>query len=100
MPFGDMSFEVEFDFADHVVHIRTSEGKHQRIPLFERSVSDFYHQYMAGLRSFGIDLEINTIPDEVEDRTPFDEDEHHASYDRDKVEAFHRVLTNTDLVFK
>ena len=100
MPYGDTNFEVEFDFADHVLHIRTSEGKHQRIPLFERSVADFYHQYMASLRAFGIELKINTIPDEVEDRTPFDEDEHHASYDRVPVEAFHRILTNADSVLK
>ena len=88
IPFGEKSFEVEFDFADHVLHIRTSEAKHLRIPLFDRSVADFYHQYMAGLRSFGIDVEIDKIPDEFADRTPFDEDEHHDSYDSAKVVRF------------
>src|SRR5439155_9852096 len=93
MPFGgDRSVEAHFDFVDHVLQMRTSDGKQARIPLFERSVADFYHQYMAALRSFGLDLEINTTPDEFDDRTPFDEDEHHASYDREKVEAFHRIL--------
>jgi hypothetical protein len=100
VPFGEKSFEVEFDFADHVLHIRTSEAKHLRIPLFDRSVADFYHQYMAGLRSFGIDVEIDKIPDEFADRTPFDEDEHHDSYDAAKVADFHRILVHADAAFK
>ena len=36
----------------------------------------------------------------IGDRTPFDEDEHHASYDRAKVEDFHRILLQVDDLFK
>jgi hypothetical protein len=100
IPFGEKSFEVEFDFSDHVLHVRTSEARHLRIPLFDRSVADFYHQYMAGLRSFGIDVEIDKIPDEFADRTPFDEDEHHDTYDSAKVADFHHILVHADAAFK
>src|SRR5207248_1600592 len=96
MPYGERSVEAHFDFVDHVLQLRSNDNKQARVPLFERSVADFYHQYMSGLRSLGVDIEINTIPDEFDDRTPFDEDEHHASYDRAKVEAFHRILLKTD----
>jgi hypothetical protein len=36
---------------------------------------------------------------EVSDRTPFPEDEHHASYDREQVERAHRILLSTERVF-
>jgi hypothetical protein len=55
---------------------------------------------MSLLESFGVDVKINTTPDEFDDRTPFDEDEHHASYDREKVESFHRILLKTDDLLK
>src|SRR4051812_2870980 len=101
MPIGnDRNLEVHFDFVDHVLAMRSSDGKSSRMPLFERSVADFYHQYMSMLGTFGVEVKINTTPDEFDDRTPFDEDEHHSSYDREKVETFHRILLKTDDLFK
>src|SRR5438270_6186331 len=69
---GDRNLEVHFDFVDHVLLMRSSDGKQGRMPLYERSVADFYHQYMSLLESFGVDVKINTTPDEFDDRTPFD----------------------------
>ena len=68
--------------------------------LFPRSVADFYAEYMDCLRSFGIGAKINLKPQEFDDNTPFDEDQHHVSYDREAVDRFHRVLTNADRVLK
>jgi hypothetical protein len=97
---GQRNLEIQFDLVDHVLHFVCSDGMKNRLPLFERSVADFYHQYMACMKSFGVELEINTTPDEFDDRTPFDEDEHHASYDRAKAEDFHRILLKADDIFK
>ena len=100
IPFGRTSFEVEFDFLTHQLSIRTSEGQGHSIPLFPRSVADFYGEYMACLRSLGIEVSIHRTPDEFDDKTPFDQDQHHASYDAKQVESFRRVLINCDRVFK
>ncbi|HEU0050414.1 MAG TPA: DUF5996 family protein, partial [Nitrososphaera sp.] len=51
IPFGQTSFEVEFDFLTHQLSIRTSEGQTYSIPLFPRSVADFYSEYVGSLRS-------------------------------------------------
>ena len=94
------TFEVEFDFIAHRLAIGTSEGAEHGIPLFPRSVADFYNEYMAGLRSLGIEVNIDLEPAEFADTTPFDQDHHHASYDKKHVESFHRILVNTDQVLK
>ncbi len=100
IPFRQTSFEVEFDFITHRLSIRTSEGQAHSIPLFPRSVADFYGEYMACLRSLGIEVSIHQTPDEFDDKTPFDQDQHHASYDAKQVESFRRILINCDRVLK
>jgi len=100
IPFERKTFEVEFDFIAHRLAIRASEGAEHGIPLVPRSVADFYNEYMTCLRSLGIEVNINPEPAEFADTTPFDQDHHHASYDKNHVEGFHRILVNTDQVFK
>jgi len=100
IPFRHESFDVEFDFIAHKLAIRTSEGQERNIALIPRSVADFYSEYMASLRSLGIDVSIHRKPEEFDDTTPFDEDQHHASYDVKHVESFRRILMNVDRIFK
>jgi hypothetical protein len=100
IPFGNQTFEVEFEFLAHQLVIRTSSGGGRSMLLFPRSVADFYAEYMACLRSFGIDVKITLTPEEFDDTTPFDQDHHHASYDREYVDAFRRILINADRVLK
>src|SRR5207253_2553393 len=100
IPFGHEAFDAQFDFIRHRLLISTSKGEERSIELRPRSVADFYAEYMAGLRSLGIEVKIHTTPDEFDDRTPFEQDNKHASYDRKHVENFWRVLLNADRVFK
>jgi Family of unknown function (DUF5996) len=100
IPFRHETFEIEFDFIAHQLAVRTSEGAEHRIPLFPRSVADFYSEYMACLRSLGIDVSFDLIPAEFDDTTPYDQDRHHASYDTKHVESFRRVLINADRILK
>jgi hypothetical protein len=100
IPFGRITFAVDFDFVAHQLVIVTSEGTEFRMALYARSVADFYREYMAGLRSLGIDVQIHATPDEFDDKTPFAQDEHHASYDPAYAERFRRVLINCDRIFK
>ena len=50
MPCGERSVEVEFDFIDHALALRTSDGTGIRFALSPRSVADFYALYMDALR--------------------------------------------------
>jgi hypothetical protein len=68
--------------------------------LYPRSVADFYAEYMAALKSLGIEVHIYKVPVEFDDVTPFDQDQHHASYDTEYVERFRKILIHSDRIFK
>jgi hypothetical protein len=100
IPYQQRSFEVEFDFLGHKLRINTSEGTAHSFALYPRSVADFYGEYMHALRSLGIEVTIHTTPEEFDDKTPFDQDQHHVSYDSKHVESFRRILINADFAMK
>ena len=90
IPFGKLTFEVEFDFVAHQAAIRTSAGagaEHSFVPAFR---GGFLRGVYGLPSSLGIDVTINWTPEEFDDTTPFDEDRHHASYDPEYVERFRR----------
>ncbi|HEY8684964.1 MAG TPA: DUF5996 family protein [Chloroflexota bacterium] len=100
IPTGHAAFEAEFDFIDHVLHIRTSEGETGIVPLAARSVADFYADYMSVLRSLGIDVRVRPVPSEMSDATPFPDDRVHASYDGEAVQRCWHVLVHADRALK
>jgi hypothetical protein len=100
VPYGDRSFEIEFDFVSHKLRMRNSEGHEHAVRLYARSVADFYAEYMAALRSLGIEVNIDRTPAEFDDTTPYDQDKHHASYDKEYVERFRRILVHSDAILK
>ena len=99
MPYERGLFEIEFDFIDHNLVIKTSAGETKMIRLEPKSVKQFYEEVMQTLRSVGITPEIHTQPDEIPDAIPFDEDETHKSYDADYANQFWRALIEVDKIF-
>jgi Family of unknown function (DUF5996) len=99
IPYGDRAFELWFDFIQHRLVLETSDGLVKTIDLAPRSVAEFYQDFMALLRSAGIEVKIWRMPVEVPNPIPFDEDRVHASYDREFVERFWRILLSVDSVF-
>lgn len=100
IPFPGGVFEIYFDFVAHQLLIQSSEGSSRVMALYPRSVADFYAEFMAVLRSLGIEVTINTIPDEVTDRIRFEEDQRHTSYDRELVNRWWRIVMQTCKVFE
>jgi Family of unknown function (DUF5996) len=100
IPFQGATFEAEFDFIEHKLFLRSSGGKSTTVGLYPRSVADFYNEYMASLHSLGVAVNIYRTPVEFDDATPFDEDQHHASYDAAYVEDFRQILVCVDQIFK
>jgi hypothetical protein len=93
-------FEIDFDFIDHKLVLRTSDGAIRMFGLTHRSVAGFYEELMETLRSLGIDVSIWTKPVEVAERIPFEEDERHASYDADYVQRCWRIMAHADRILK
>lgn len=100
IPDGDRTFDIEFDFVKHHLRIRTSEGREYVMRLYPRSVADFYKEYAAALGSLGIELTINLTPAEFDDLTPYDQDQHHAAYDKVYIERFRQILVQNDRILK
>ena len=99
IPYGESAFEIWFDFIRHQLVLETSDGDVHKLDLQPRSVADFYHEFLAMLHTAGIDIHIWRMPVEIPNPIPFDEDREHASYDRDAVERFWRILLSVDAVF-
>ena len=63
------------------------------------SVAEFYADTMVALGELGLAVRINEMPNEIPGAVRFSEDRAHASYDRDAVARFHRVLLSANAVF-
>ncbi|MGH7497411.1 MAG: DUF5996 family protein [Gemmatimonadales bacterium] len=100
MPSGARTFAVDFDFLDHQLQVRVSDGATRTLPLVPQSVADFYAAYMALLRSLGLEVRIRPTPVEVETAIPFATDREHASYDNDAANRYWRLLVQADRVLK
>ena len=100
MPLGSRTFAVTFDFLDHQLVVRASDGSGGALPLVSQSVADFYRAYGEALRALGLDVTIRPVPVEIETAIPFAEDRTHASYDADAAQRCWRILVQTDRVFK
>jgi hypothetical protein len=100
MPWADGAFEIDFDFVDHALRVRTSAGATRYLALAPRAVADFYAELLAVLRGLGIEVPLYGTPMEVPDPIPFAADRRHASYDSAAVERFWRILLWSDGVLK
>ncbi len=96
--YGDRRFEMELDFVDDVLRIKPHGEKQHQVALAPRTVADFYAATMEGLHAAGIDVRIWTTPVEIDDRTPFELDTKHHSYDRLYVRRFWESLSQIDSV--
>jgi hypothetical protein len=99
IPDGGRTFEIEFDFIEHVLWLRTSDGHRSRITLKPMPVADFHGAVMQALAGAGITVRINQTPNEIPDAIPFDQDRVHGSYDSDSANRFWRVLAGSAEVF-
>jgi hypothetical protein len=99
---GARVLEIDFDFVEHVLRIRTGgTGAEERtLPLAPKSVATFYREVMTALAGLDIPVQINPTPNEVDPAIPFDQNETDAAYDPEYANRFWRVLLQSDRVFK
>src|SRR4051812_39356152 len=74
IPYEGRTFDVSFDFTDHQLIARTSDGDVRTLPLVAQSVADFYAAYISMLQSLGIEVKILPVPVELSDTLRFTED--------------------------
>jgi hypothetical protein len=98
IPYHDRFFQITFDFISHLLLIETTDGSTKTITLRSRSVAEFYQEMMAALKSLGMPVTIWTTPVEVADRTPFEKDQKHSTYDPEYAQRVWRILAQTSRV--
>ena len=100
LPVGPRTLDLDFDFLDHQLVARTSDGETRTIRLAPKSVADFYAEFRALLRDLRVDVRIRPVPSEMEIVTPFDQDRTHAAYDKGAAQRCWRALTQADRVIR
>jgi hypothetical protein len=95
---GGRGLEMEFDFIDHRLQLRSSDGQTGDVALEPQSVASFYRATMKALGDLGIEVSILARPVEVAEAVPFAEDENHRSYDADAAHRFWLALVQSHRV--
>lgn len=98
IPFSGGTFDLEFDFIDHHLLIRSSSGEARTVTLEPKPVAAFYAQTLDALDQLGIATTIQASPNEVDPAIPFARDYEHSSYDADAAQRFWRQLIQANRV--
>ena len=100
IPYGNRTFQIDFDFIGHEVKIQSSDGGVAGFSLQPQSVAAFYGRLQSEMGKLDLHVNINGKPNEITDPIPFDQDETHKAYDPVYANRFWRVLVQADRVFK
>jgi hypothetical protein len=102
LPYDARSFTIEFDFIEHQLVIRVSEGETRVLPLRPQTVADFYREVMATLDRMGLPVKIWPMPVEIQPPMTtirFDQDTVHRAYDPVYANRCWRILSRAARVF-
>jgi Family of unknown function (DUF5996) len=98
-PDGSGALVVVLDLRTHEAVAEHSDGRVQRSALSpDRPVAQVTREVLAMVRGLGGAVEIDPKPQETPWATPLDEDNEHATYDRDHVAAYFAAATRAALV--
>ena len=98
IPYGDRTFQIDFDFIHHLLTVQSSDGRIGHFKLEPQSVATFYSRLMGQMAKLDLHVQIHRKPNEVADAIPFDRDESHAAYDREYANRYWRALVQADRV--
>ncbi len=100
IPYGRESVEAVLDVFDSRISIVRSDGTSIGVALLPvRTVADVYGELSAALKGIDVACAISAIPQEVPDRTPFDQDRRPSDYDPAAVNRWFRAATATAAEF-
>jgi hypothetical protein len=98
MPYDRGTFDILFDFTDHRLEVKTSDGRADSLPLRPMAVAEFYAEFTERLRRLGIEVAIRAMPCEIENAVPFDRDRTHAQYNPVYAHKFLQALLQANRV--
>ena len=99
IPYAAGVFEIEFDFIQHKLLIITSTGIQKELKLYARSVADFYKEVFVLLKQAGVEVSIYSVPNEIENAIPFEQDTKHKTYNQEHIHKYWQALVQVYNVF-
>ncbi|MDX6425365.1 MAG: hypothetical protein QOD52_770 [Gaiellaceae bacterium] len=93
-PDGSGSFVVALDLRTYEAFVEHTDGRGKRIPLTpDRAVGEVTREVLAAVRELAGPVAIKPAPQETAWKTPLDEDDEHASFDRAQIDAYFTAAT-------
>ena len=99
LPHDQRAFAIEFDFIDHQMVLRVSDGTVKRMALSPRPVAGFHRGFIELLESVGLGAKMWAMPVELADPVRFDLDMAHHHYDPEWVNRAWRIFLNVWRIF-
>jgi hypothetical protein len=99
IPNGPSALQLEFDFIDHQLVLRATDGGERRVALKPGTVAAFYVQTMQALADLGCATRVVARPNEVADPVAFPDDHAPRAYDPAMARDFWRALVQIVRVF-
>lgn len=100
IPYGGRALEIDFDFLEHRLTLRTDDGGERTVPLIAQPVARFYAAVMRCLDELAMPVRIHTMPSEIADAVPFERDTAPRRYDPEQATRLWRALLQVDRVLK
>ncbi|MFK7953503.1 MAG: DUF5996 family protein [Ekhidna sp.] len=92
-------FQIDFDFKNHQLNIKSSDADDLNIELRSITVSDFYKELFEKLESIDINVTIHRAPNEMEPAIPFEENTVNKTYDPKASEVIWKAMVKVSGVF-
>jgi hypothetical protein len=98
IPAGERTFELRFDFIDHLLAIACSDGGLERLPFRSESVAAFYGRLVEALGRLDLATPIWTTPCEIPDPIAFERDDKLRTYDPDQAQRLWRAFAEAERI--
>ena len=60
MPYGERTFQIDFDFIEHLLRITTCDDESRTIPLRPQTTAEFHAAVLGALRDLDLEVKIGT----------------------------------------
>jgi hypothetical protein len=98
LPHGTRTFTMEFDFIDHLLVIRVSDGTVRTVALVPQTVADFYRTVMNTLGEMKLPVKIWPVAVELPSPIRLDQDTEHHSYDPEYANRVWHIFVSAERV--
>lgn len=100
IPYGNAAFSVELDLISHQIICLTSWGQAGSFALQPMSVANLSALLFKTLNNLGIDIKINTKPQEIPNPIAFEDDLQLRPYEAPLANAWFRILISSHRVLQ